>query len=129
MLEAVGHRHLGTFFRRCDELLKPDGLAVLQVITLPDQRYDVYRKDCDWIRKHIFPGGHLPSLTALCEAMTRGLRADRGEPGEYRRALCAHACRLEARLSAKSRKPRGFRQAERLSPQVALLPVLLPGGV
>ncbi len=71
MLEAVGHRHLGTFFRRCDELLKPDGLAVLQVITLPDQRYDVYRKDCDWIRKHIFPGGHLPSLTALCEAMTR----------------------------------------------------------
>jgi cyclopropane-fatty-acyl-phospholipid synthase len=71
MLEAVGHRHLPTFFRRCDALLKPDGLAVLQVITIPDQRYEVYRKDCDWIRKHIFPGGHLPSLTALCAAMTR----------------------------------------------------------
>ena len=71
MLEAVGHRHLPAFFRRCDELLKPDGLAVIQVITIPDQRYEVYRRDCDWIRKHIFPGGHLPSLTALCEAMTR----------------------------------------------------------
>ena len=71
MLEAVGHRHLGTFFRRCDELLRPDGLAVIQVITIPDQRYEVYRKDCDWIRKHIFPGGHLPSLTAMCAAMTR----------------------------------------------------------
>jgi cyclopropane-fatty-acyl-phospholipid synthase len=71
MLEAVGHRHLPTFFRCCDALLKPDGLAVIQVITIPDQRYEVYRKDCDWIRKHIFPGGHLPSLTALCAAMTR----------------------------------------------------------
>lgn len=71
MLEAVGHRHLPAFFRCCDALLKPDGLAVIQVITIPDQRYEVYRKDCDWIRKHIFPGGHLPSLTALCAAMTR----------------------------------------------------------
>ena len=71
MLEAVGHRHLPTFFRSCDALLKPDGLAVIQVITIPDQRYEVYRKNCDWIRKHIFPGGHLPSLTALCVAMTR----------------------------------------------------------
>jgi cyclopropane-fatty-acyl-phospholipid synthase len=71
MLEAVGHRHFPVFFRCCDALLKPDGLAVIQVITIPDQRYEVYRKDCDWIRKHIFPGGHLPSLTALCVAMTR----------------------------------------------------------
>lgn len=71
MLEAVGHRHLETFFRRCDELLVKDGLAVIQVITIPDQRYDAYRKSTDWIRKHIFPGGHLPSLTAMCDAMTR----------------------------------------------------------
>jgi len=70
MLEAVGHRHLPAFFRRCDELLNQDGLAVIQVITIPDQRYEVYRKDCDWIRKHIFPGGHLPSLTSICASMT-----------------------------------------------------------
>jgi cyclopropane-fatty-acyl-phospholipid synthase len=69
MLEAVGHRHLGTFFRTCDRTLKPGGLVALQVITIPDQRYDAYRKGCDWIQKHIFPGGMLPSLAALGAAM------------------------------------------------------------
>jgi cyclopropane-fatty-acyl-phospholipid synthase len=70
MLEAVGHRYLGSFFAACDRLLTPDGLAVLQVITIPDQRYDEYRRGADFIRRHIFPGGHLPSLSALCQAMT-----------------------------------------------------------
>jgi len=71
MLEAVGHEYLGTFFATCDRLLRPEGLVVLQVITIPDQRYRSYRFSSDWIRKHIFPGGHLPSLAALTDAMTR----------------------------------------------------------
>ncbi|HSH69588.1 MAG TPA: cyclopropane-fatty-acyl-phospholipid synthase family protein, partial [Deferrisomatales bacterium] len=71
MLEAVGHEYLGAFFATCDRLLRPEGLAVIQTITIPDQRYGTYRRSSDWIRKHIFPGGHLPSLTALAEAMTR----------------------------------------------------------
>lgn len=71
MLEAVGHRFFGDYFATADRLLKPDGLFALQVITIPDQRYEAYRKGADWIQKHIFPGGHLPSLTALTEAMTR----------------------------------------------------------
>jgi cyclopropane-fatty-acyl-phospholipid synthase len=70
MLEAVGHRYLGTFFRCCDNLLRQGGLIALQTITIPDQHYDVYRKETDWIQKHIFPGGHLPSLTAISGAMT-----------------------------------------------------------
>lgn len=70
MLEAVGHEYLGTFFSACDRLLKPEGLAVIQTITIPDQRYESYRRGCDWIQKHIFPGGHLPSLQVLCQAMT-----------------------------------------------------------
>jgi len=70
MLEAVGHRYFGTFFSRCDSLLKPDGILVLQAITVPDQKYSYYRNRTDWIQKHIFPGGHLPSLTALSQAMT-----------------------------------------------------------
>ncbi len=74
MLEAVGHRYFGDFFRNCDRLLKPDGLAVIQTITVPDHRYDQYRKGCDWIQKHIFPGGHLPSLGALCNAMAGSSR-------------------------------------------------------
>ncbi|MCE9614497.1 MAG: DUF1365 family protein [Lentisphaerae bacterium] len=69
MLEAVGHRFLGTFFHQCGRLLAPGGLVVLQVITIPDHRYDAYRHGCDWIQKHIFPGGHLPSLAAMTAAM------------------------------------------------------------
>ncbi|HPI92511.1 MAG TPA: cyclopropane-fatty-acyl-phospholipid synthase family protein [Deltaproteobacteria bacterium] len=70
MLEAVGHEYLGEFFSCCDSLLKPDGIAVLQVITIPDSRYDLHRSRPNWIQKHIFPGGMLPSLTAMCTAMT-----------------------------------------------------------
>lgn len=74
MLEAVGHAYYGTFFDTCDRLLYPGGCAVLQVITIPDQRYDTYRRNPDWIQKHIFPGGMLPSLNALSKAMTRHSR-------------------------------------------------------
>jgi cyclopropane-fatty-acyl-phospholipid synthase len=69
MLEAVGDEYLGDFFASCERLLKPDGLVVLQVICIPDQRYDQYSRSCDWIKKHIFPGCCLPSLTALSKAM------------------------------------------------------------
>lgn len=71
MLEAVGHRFLGEYFRNVDRVLAPGGRVVLQVITIPDQRYEQYRRTTDWINRHIFPGGHLPSLTALCQAATR----------------------------------------------------------
>ncbi len=74
MLEAVGHRYLGTFFRTVDRLLAADGLAVLQVITLPDQRERAYRRRPDFIQRAVFPGGHLPSLTSMARAMTRRSR-------------------------------------------------------
>ncbi len=70
MLEAVGHRWLPAFFQRCDSLLKPGGLMGLQTITIPDEKYDDHRRGTDWIRKHIFPGGHLPSLGAIRDAIT-----------------------------------------------------------
>ena len=71
MLEAVGHKYLGTFFTACDKLLKPAGRLVIQVITIPDQSYENYRRNTDWIQKYIFPGGHLPSVTALSQVVTR----------------------------------------------------------
>lgn len=74
MLEAVGHSYHRSFFEQLDRLLKPEGIAVLQTITIPDQRYDAYRKSHDWIQKHIFPGGLLPSLTILTRTMTRHTR-------------------------------------------------------
>jgi cyclopropane-fatty-acyl-phospholipid synthase len=72
MLEAVGHRRLGTFFSCCGSLLKPGSLMVLQTITIPDERYDDYQRGMDWIRKHIFPGGHLPSPGAIQAAVADG---------------------------------------------------------
>lgn len=71
MLEAVGPEYLASFFKRCNALLKKDGRMVLQVITLPDQEYTAYRFRLDWIQKHIFPGGHLPSLSVITRTLTR----------------------------------------------------------
>ncbi len=70
MLEAVGHDYLGAFFSACDRLLAEDGLVVIQTIANPDRIYPRVYKKSDWIKKHIFPGGQVPSLTTLCNAMT-----------------------------------------------------------
>ncbi len=69
MLEAVGHAYFGSFFETCDRVLKPDGIMVLQVITIPGERYEQYRRKTDWIQKYIFPGGLLPSLEVLDTSM------------------------------------------------------------
>ena len=69
MLEAVGHSGLRFFFAACDKALQPGGRAVIQVITIPDRKYTAYRYSSDWIRKHIFPGGHVPSIGAISAAM------------------------------------------------------------
>lgn len=81
MLEAVGHRYLDDFFEVCDRVLRAGGRVALQTITIPDQQYDRYRRGSDWIRKYIFPGGHLPSLGAIQASMARrtGFVVDRLE--------------------------------------------------
>ncbi|MGA7982121.1 MAG: cyclopropane-fatty-acyl-phospholipid synthase family protein [Chromatiaceae bacterium] len=70
MVEAVGADHLGTYFRQCSRLLKAGGAMLLQAITIADQRYASALREVDFIQKHIFPGGFLPSVTALTAAMT-----------------------------------------------------------
>ena len=74
MFEAVGRTYFSTFFKQCQSLLKSSGLLVLQVITIPDQRYTAYSKDTDFIRKYIFPGGHLPSLKSMLDVTQRYTR-------------------------------------------------------
>lgn len=69
MLEAVGHRYLKSYFRKCTELLEKEGILAVQVIVCPDSRYDSLRKGVDWIQKHIFPGSLLPSVGAINEAV------------------------------------------------------------
>ena len=67
MIEAIGEENIGTFFEVCGRLLKKDGKMLLQAITIAEQFYDGYRKSVDFIQRFIFPGGFLPSLTALSE--------------------------------------------------------------
>ncbi len=69
MIEAVGHEHLNGFFRKCGELLRPDGAMLLQAITMPDRHYGRYLKSVDFIQRYIFPGGCLPSVTAMNQAI------------------------------------------------------------
>jgi cyclopropane-fatty-acyl-phospholipid synthase len=69
MIEAVGHRYLDRFFEVCAEMLKPGGRMALQAILIRDCWYEGYRRSVDFIRRYIFPGGHLPSLGALTAAM------------------------------------------------------------
>ncbi len=71
MIEAVGHEYHDTFFRKCAELLKPDGQMLLQAITIADQQYASYKKGVDFIKRYIFPGGCLTSVTGMTETMTR----------------------------------------------------------
>ncbi|RCX01338.1 MULTISPECIES: cyclopropane-fatty-acyl-phospholipid synthase family protein [Kosakonia] len=71
MIEAVGQRYLPTFFKTCQARLRPGGKMALQAITIQDQRYRDYSKSVDFIQRYIFPGGFLPSITAMNDLMTR----------------------------------------------------------
>ena len=71
MIEAVGASYYPEFFRCCARLLKPGGTMALQAITIADQHYESARRSVDFIQRHIFPGSCIPSVTALCSAMTK----------------------------------------------------------
>jgi cyclopropane-fatty-acyl-phospholipid synthase len=70
MIEAVGHEYLDTYFSQCSGLLKPGGMMALQAITIADQRYEAALKSVDFIQRYIFPGGFLPSVTAMLASLT-----------------------------------------------------------
>jgi cyclopropane-fatty-acyl-phospholipid synthase len=71
MIEAVGHAYFDTYFAKCSSLLKPDGLMLLQSITIADQRYAVAKRSVDFIQRYIFPGGCLPSVAIISDAVAR----------------------------------------------------------
>jgi cyclopropane-fatty-acyl-phospholipid synthase len=60
MIEAVGPKYYDKYFSTCSSLLKPDGVMLIQMITIPEQRYDFANRSVDFIQKYIFPGGSLP---------------------------------------------------------------------
>ena len=70
MIEAVGLAYLGNYFEKCASLLKPAGKMLIQAITIADQQYEFSKRNVDFIQRYIFPGGALPSVTALTNTAT-----------------------------------------------------------
>jgi cyclopropane-fatty-acyl-phospholipid synthase len=72
MIEAVGAGYLPTFMKACTDRLAPDGLMLLQAITIRDDLYDRHVRTVDFIKRHIFPGTFIPSVTAIATAAAKG---------------------------------------------------------
>jgi cyclopropane-fatty-acyl-phospholipid synthase len=65
MIEAIGHHYLDTYTAKCTSLLKPNGLALIQAITIEDHRYQQALKSVDFIKRYIFPGSFIPCVNAI----------------------------------------------------------------
>ena len=75
MLEAVGEAYWPLFFAKLRACLKPGGIAVLQSISIAQDRFETYRRRPDFIQRHIFPGGMLPTMDLIRQHVeTAGLR-------------------------------------------------------
>ncbi|KAL5635822.1 hypothetical protein ACGC1H_004573 [Rhizoctonia solani] len=73
MIEAVGREFLTEYWGIVERCMKPkNSVGVVQVITIPETRYDRYIQEIDFIRKWVFPGGHLPTVTALVDTLAQG---------------------------------------------------------
>ena len=68
MIEAIGHQYLDTYMAKCASLLKPDGLALIQAITIEDHRYRQALHSVDFIKRYIFPGSFIPCVSAMVNA-------------------------------------------------------------
>ena len=71
MIEAVGHQFYDTYFKKCASLLKPNGMALIQAITIADQRFEAAKNSVDFIQRYIFPGSNIPSITAMLNSITK----------------------------------------------------------
>jgi cyclopropane-fatty-acyl-phospholipid synthase len=71
MIEAVGHHYFDSYFGKCSELLKAEGMMLLQAITIADQSYEAAKRSVDFIKRYIFPGSCIPSVTAMSDSITR----------------------------------------------------------
>ncbi|KAL5990387.1 hypothetical protein ACLOJK_011287 [Asimina triloba] len=130
MLEAVGHEYMEEFFGCCESVLAEDGLLVLQFISIPDKRYDEYRRSSDFIKEYIFPGGCLPSLSRVTSAMASASRlwfTMTRTLGDYQICSCFCISRLKGadipdleqyytELSGYREKDLHFRKIEREPP-------------
>ncbi len=71
MVEAIGAEYLDAYFATLGRLLRPDGLALVQAITIEDHRYEQALRTVDFIKRHVFPGSFIPSIAAMLAAKSR----------------------------------------------------------
>jgi cyclopropane-fatty-acyl-phospholipid synthase len=71
MIEAVGHHFINDYFKACSDRLKDHGMMALQAITIRDQMYEAHIRSADFIKRYIFPGSFIPSITAINSAMKK----------------------------------------------------------
>jgi cyclopropane-fatty-acyl-phospholipid synthase len=101
MLEAVGYEFLPDYFARCARALAPGGRLAIQTITMPEDRFDAYRRGVDWMQTYIFPGTLIPSLGAIRAAAPMFELADVHDIGpSYAPTLAAWRERFVAALPA-----------------------------
>lgn len=103
MFEAVGEAYWPNYFATLKRCLKPGGRVVLQIISIEEGRFDSYRRDTDFIQKYIFPGGFLPSDSALKAAVSKAgfVLSDKELFGKsYARTLAEWRARFHARWPA-----------------------------
>ncbi|QBM17044.1 tuberculostearic acid methyltransferase UfaA1 [Marinobacter sp. JH2] len=72
MIEAVGPEFLDSYLSQISALLKPNGIALVQAINMPEQRYERALKNVDFIQRYIFPGSFIPSFGAILGSVSRG---------------------------------------------------------
>ena len=90
MFEAVGETYWSTYFSTLSNCLRPGGKAALQVITIADEIFQIYKAQPDFIQRYIFPGGMLPSMTALAPPLQQAgltLVSEKGYAKDYARTL------------------------------------------
>lgn len=100
MIEAIGAAQYGTFFDTCAARLAPGGRLAVQAITMPERRYAAHCREVDFIKRHVFPGSNIPSISALVAAAGRAgldLRHLEDHAPHYARTLAAWRGNLDGR--------------------------------
>jgi cyclopropane-fatty-acyl-phospholipid synthase len=109
MIEAVGEKYWSAYFRQLHDRLQPQGIAGIQAITIQDRFFETYRREVDFIRRYVFPGGMLPSpaiLKTLGDRFGLPLIAERVFPDDYALTLAVWRDRFRSAWPALT--PLGF---------------------
>jgi cyclopropane-fatty-acyl-phospholipid synthase len=98
MIEAIGAEYLDTYMATLQRLLKPDGVALLQAITIEDHRYEQARRSVDYIKRYVFPGSFIPSINAIMAGQDPIQRPAADRPAGFRPLLRTDPARLAPTL-------------------------------